>query len=169
MWLTNKLRTWLGNPRPRLTCDHGLWTAGVTELQRRTLGARRESGAFLLGTRDEECGRIREFVYYDDLDPLALVTGIVTFHGEHYPKLWNICKSKGLAVVADVHVHPRSYGQSPSDKNEPAIPRAGHVALILPDYALKKTSPGHIGQYEYLGNQRWVDRTSSGKAFFKLD
>ncbi|MBK6008670.1 hypothetical protein JJB11_21425 [Ramlibacter ginsenosidimutans] len=165
----NKLRTWLEKPSPKLTCSERVWRKGVAELERRTLGARRESGAFLIGQRAGECASIEEFVFYDDLDPLALATGIVTFHGVNFPKLWEICKSKGLVVVADVHVHPRSYGQSPSDKSEPAIPRAGHIALILPDFARKKTSPGGIGQYEYLGNGCWADRTRAGVHFFRLE
>ena len=52
--------------------------------------------------------------------------------------LWDICKRRGLTVVADVHVHPGGAGQSDSDRDHPMISRAGHIALILPDFAARR-------------------------------
>jgi hypothetical protein len=70
--------------------------------------------------------------------------------------------------VADVHVHPGGYGQSASDQADPVMPRAGHIAFIIPNYAAGKTKPGDIGQYEYLGNGRWVNQSKAGSKFFDL-
>lgn len=161
-----------GSPRskpPELRCEPAVWRAGVEELRRRTLRSTRESGAFLLGVDEGQSKRILEFVFYDDIDPKALASGIVHFDGTKFPKLWEHCRMRGYGVVADVHVHPASYGQSSSDMANPVMPRAGHYALILPDFAARRTNPGGIGMYEYLGDGRWKTRTAEGSKFFKLD
>jgi hypothetical protein len=131
---------------------------GVRELERRTLGARRESGAFLLGQRGSTA-RIHRFVYYDDVDPHALDTGIVIIDGRSLGTLWKLCRQTGLSVVADVHVHPAGYQQSPSDKANPIIAEIGHLALILPDFAQGPNLPGRIGVHRYLGGRRWRDES----------
>jgi hypothetical protein len=69
--------------------------------------------------------------------------------------LWDICKRRGLSVVADVHVHPGGAGQSASDREHPMISRAGHVALILPDFARPPVRTEAVGVYRYLGDKRW--------------
>jgi hypothetical protein len=35
------------------------------------------------------------------------------------------------------------------------ISRAGHVALILPDFARPPICTEHVGIYRYLGGKRW--------------
>ena len=167
-WLT-KLPGWLQPQQPRLICESTVWKAGVVELRRRTLEGRRESGAFLLGQQTGRQRRILDFIYYDDLDPKALATGIVHFDGTKYPKLWQICRDKGYGVVADVHVHPAGYEQSRSDKAEPAMPQPNHFAIIIPDFAAKAVEPGGIGIYEYLGDGRWATHTKQGPAVFRLE
>ena len=169
-WLS-KLFGWVSgrSRQPRLACETRIWSAGVEELRRRTLGGRRESGAFLLGRDEGGTKRILEFVYYDDIDPNALKSGIVHFAGAKLPKLWAICRARGFGVVADVHVHPGGYQQSASDQADPVIPRAGHLAIILPHFACRETGPGGIGLYEYCGNGSWLIHTSQGRAFFTLD
>jgi len=164
-WLLELLR-----PKPRITCAKAVWIAGVSELQRRTLGSRRESGAFLIGEAPKDGGPkvIREFVFYDDIDPHSLDTGIVRFDGNKLPLLWEICRARGYGVVADIHVHPGDYGQSSSDQADPVMPRAGHFAFILPDFAARSVAPGGIGQYEYLGNGRWVDHSRSSMPLLSL-
>lgn len=156
-WLATLARSLLGR-RPEVICSHALWDECTSELARRTLGRRRESGAFLLG-RDGTPAVIERVVYYDDIDPGALDTGIVVIDGRRLGALWTICREAGLAVVADVHVHPGSYRQSPSDQANPIIPTRNHIALILPDFASGSNLPGHIGIHRYLGNRRWRDES----------
>jgi proteasome lid subunit RPN8/RPN11 len=151
-----------------LVCDQNLWNQGTTELHKRTGGVR-ESGAFLLGKREEKCRRIIRFVYYDDLDIHCFDKGIVEFDGGKFGLLWEICRNEGLEVVADVHVHALGFGQSQSDRDHPMMPLAGHLAVILPNYAGKNTLPGRIGLYEYQGNAKWTDHSREGAEFFKLD
>jgi proteasome lid subunit RPN8/RPN11 len=129
----------------------------VTELRRRA-GERQESGAFLLGSRDE-ARRIEEFVFYDDIDPNALRTGIVKIDGRRLGALWTHCRKTGRQVVADVHVHPGGFQQSPSDQANPIMAEVGHLAIILPHYAVRAIYPGAIGVHEYLGSHRWHDRS----------
>lgn len=144
-------------PRPEVFCDHAVWSAGVAELKRRA-GGRRESGAFLLGSKEN--GRIvEEFVFYDDIDPNALTTGIVIIDGHRLGDLWTYCRRVGRTVVADVHVHPFGFGQSASDKANPIVAEVGHIAVILPHFAERANMPGAIGVYEYLGSRKWRDRS----------
>lgn len=166
----SRLLGWLFGPPPRLRCSSDVWNAGVAELARRTNGCSRESGAYLLGT-DASNGskRILEFVYYDDVDPHALDTGIVTIRQTALPRLWEHCRKRGYGVVADVHVHPGGYGQSDSDMENPVMPRAGHFALILPDFATGKPKPGKIGMYEFVGAGQWIDHSPSGARFLELE
>jgi hypothetical protein len=35
------------------------------------------------------------------------------------------------------------------------ISRAGHIALIIPDFAHPPVGTGRIGIYRYLGNKEW--------------
>ncbi len=153
---------------PGLACAKSLWDRGARELQRRT-GNARESGAFLLGKKEAKTRRILRFVYYDDLDPHCFDRGIVEFDGGQYGSLWNICRDEGLEVVADVHVHALGFGQSPSDREHPMMPLAGHLAVILSHYALNNVLPGHIGLYEYQGNHHWTDHSLEGPRYFRLD
>lgn len=144
-------------PSPEIFCDTVLWRAGIAELHRRTHG-QRESGAFLLGFKGK-ARRIEEFVYYDDIDPQALDTGIVKIDGRRLGKLWAHCRSVGREVIADVHVHPMGFGQSALDQANPVMAEIGHVAIILPDFAGRATVPGKIGVYQYLGDRKWRDRS----------
>ena len=167
-WFLSKLFGWLRGHNPRIICDAGLWANGVQELERRTLNGRRESGAFLLGRDERNQKEILEFVFYDDIDPRSLETGIVHFHGNKLPVLWEHCRKRGYGVVADVHVHPGGYGQSASDQADPVMPRAGHIAFIIPHFCRHETKPGGIGMYEFLGNGKWQDHTAKGGGFFRL-
>jgi proteasome lid subunit RPN8/RPN11 len=165
-----RLLGWLLGPPPRLRCNRSIWADGVRQLERRTRGGRQESGAYLLGTELPDGGRrILEFVYYDDIDPRALETGEVTIRQTALPRLWELCRRRGYGVVADVHVHPGSCRQSGSDMASPVMPRAGHIAMILPDFARGAPEPGAIGIYEFLGGGRWADHSSAGRRFVKLD
>jgi hypothetical protein len=144
-------------PRPEVLCASETWNAGVLELRKRADG-RRESGAFLLGS-ENGARRIEEFVFYDDIDPNSLSTGIVEINGRRLGDLWAHCRKTGRRVVADVHVHPGGFRQSASDQANPIMAEVGHVAIILPHFAQRATSPGGIGIYRYLGSRKWRDQS----------
>lgn len=145
----------LWSPRHELSCSCFLWQRLGGKLRERGRGASRESGAFLLGYRADGSARIVDFILYDDLDPHSLDTGIVRFDGRYFGALWDICKCRSLSVVADVHVHPGGSGQSGSDQAHPMISRAGHIALIIPDFARAPVRADSVGIYRYLGSKRW--------------
>jgi proteasome lid subunit RPN8/RPN11 len=142
-------------PRHKLSCSWLLWHRLLTGLRQRGRHYSRESGAFLLGERRGDRVRILQFVLYDDLDPQCLDTGIVRFDGRHFGKLWDLCKQLDLTVVADVHTHPGSPGQSDSDRANPMISRAGHIALIMPRFAAAPIRISKVGIYRYEGAKRW--------------
>jgi len=126
-------------------------------LRERGRGCTRESGAFLLGNRSNGRTQILDFVLYDDLDKKCLDTGIVHFDGRHFGALWELCKARGLTVIADIHVHPGGVQQSESDRAYPMIARAGHLALILPEFAAGRISRADVGIYRYRGAKQWDD------------
>jgi len=133
-----------------------LWLRLVADLKRRGAGVR-ESGAFLLGRQTDERRQVRTYVCYDDLDPDALSTGIVTISGNGYSALWAHCRRRKLRVLADVHTHGNAHPeQSGTDEANPMIPEAGHVALILPSYAHGGSwRLQNVAVYEYKGNYHW--------------
>lgn len=152
---------------PKLVCSKNLWNKGVDELRFRASGTR-ESGAFLLGTASGNSRKIRQFLYYDDVDPNCFSNGIVKFDGRKFGIVWQKCRELEMTVVADVHVHPHGFLQSPSDRDNPMIPNVGHLAVILPDYARRARMPGRIGVYEYLGSRQWRDHSGKGDAVFHV-
>ena len=143
-------------PDHRLACSFRVWRALLSDLRRRG-GGRSESGAFLLGEVDRGRRRISRVVYYDDLDPHSLDTGIVVFDGRGYGPLWAICRESGLTVVADVHTHGGVACQSASDRCNPMIATPGHVAIIVPSFARGNIEFSDLGIYEYKGAHRWQD------------
>jgi hypothetical protein len=155
----------LWSPRHEISCSWFLWRRLLSQLRERGHDGRRESGAFLIGTRHGERVRIVDFILYDDLDPKCLDTGIVRLDGRYFGALWDLCKSRDLTVVADVHTHPDGPEQSGSDQAHPMISRAGHVALIVPRFAVPPTRRHEVGMYRYQGAKRWtsvpVDRRHS--------
>ncbi len=129
------------------------WSSLIKELGWRGEG-RQESGAFLLAPRSEK-SRVTRIEYFDDLDPRCL-TGNIHFHGLAFSKLWDICESEGLVVVADVHTHPgASVHQSALDVENPMVARAGHIALIVPHLATRSVRPRQVGVHQYLGDDGW--------------
>lgn len=102
---------------------------------------------------------ITRFVFYDDIDPECLDTGVVVFHGAAYGRLWELCRITGLKVIADVHTHPGPGRQSSIDQRNPMIAQKGHVAIVVPDFARRAFLVSELGVYEYLGNHRWREFT----------
>jgi len=134
-----------------------LWMRLIRQLRRRGSGER-ESGAFLLCKQGSR--RITRFICYDDLDPTALDSGIIVFHGAGFVPLWDFCRLQQMSVVADIHTHGDEWtGQSDADRTHPMIGQKGHVSLIGPHFAQRNLlSLDGVGIYEYAGNHRWVDR-----------
>lgn len=154
--ITTLARASFGSP-PEVLCDAKTWSVGVDELRRRSGGVR-ESGAFLLG-RKEKRRIIEEFVFYDDVDPNSLNSGIVIIDGRRLGSLWKHCRETGRRVVADIHLHPTGFGQSETDRQNPIIAEVGHFAVIIPDFAARARKPGGIGIYEYCGARSWKDHS----------
>jgi len=113
-----------------------LWADLVTDLRRRGDG-KRESGAFLLGRIEGTARQVDSWVPYDILD------------------LWARCAELGKVVVADVHTHPLGPRQSQSDRANPMISQAGHVAMIIPNFAQGAVLPNSISVNIYHGAKRW--------------
>lgn len=134
--------------------DRPTWKALLSELQRRGEGWR-ESGAFLCSPAAGKRPDVTRVVYFDDLDPGCLNGGIHIV-GTAYSKLWDICEAEHLRVVGDVHTHPGpGVAQSSIDANSPALARAGHVALIVPNLAAGDIDPSTIGVHLYRGDAGW--------------
>ena len=139
---------------PKLTIPSAIWVKLLRELHRRT-EEQHESGAFLLGHADGPGRRVSDTVFYDDLDPDAYRTGVVVIHAWSFGPLWDRCRSSGLSVVADIHVHPRAALQSWADRMNPMIATAGHLALIVPNFGRPPVPPVKLGFFEYRGSHRW--------------
>ena len=153
-------------PEHRLSCASSTWMFIISELERRG-GHRHEAGAFLLGIEKDVRKEVKSVVFYDDLDPDAYASGVCILHGDSFSKLWAHCREVGLTVVADVHTHPGLGFQSDSDRTNPMVARAGHIALIVPDFARWPIHPHRFGVYEYCGQHEWVDHSSArGNSFF---
>jgi proteasome lid subunit RPN8/RPN11 len=131
-----------------------LWARLVADLRERGRGVR-ESGAFLLGEIGDGARRVQAWVPYDELDPEALTRGYICLSTAAFTKLWAKCSTLGLVVVGDVHTHPYGPRQSLSDKTNPMISQAGHVALIVPRYATGRVAPSDVSVNVYLGAKRW--------------
>ncbi len=126
----------------------------IIELRARGQG-NRESGCFLLSPRRNTGGRVTEIIYFDDLDPECL-TGGISFDGLAFSALWAICRQRGIRVIGDVHTHPGSgVRQSSTDRDNPMVSQAGHVGVILPNYARGPISAVDAGLHLYQGEDGW--------------
>ena len=155
-------------PAPLLEVPAALWAALMAHLREQGAGVR-ESGAFLLG-RKTDAGRIvQRFVPYEHLQHDAFSNDYVSLKADSFAKLWEVCRATDMTVVADVHTHPGAAWQSHSDRTNPMIARAGHVAVILPDYAQSPVDLSRIGVFEYRGAHAWDDRSPArGQRFLNL-
>jgi proteasome lid subunit RPN8/RPN11 len=144
-------------PEHRLNCPAKLWRGTLAELHRRG-GRRHESGAFLLGSERSGRREAQDVVFYDDLDPNAHVSGVCILKADAFSKLWALCRARKLMVVADLHTHPGQAFQSEADRKNPMVASAGHIAVIVPDFAAAPVRYERLGIYEYEGNHCWADR-----------
>lgn len=126
----------------------------LTELRRRG-GGKREAGAFLLANAANAARAVAAVAYYDDLDPNSL-TGDITFGADGYTALGALCEAEQLVVIADIHTHPsRFVQQSRVDAAHPMVAIAGHVAVIVPNFATGTIDQRDLGVHEFLGAGAW--------------
>jgi len=161
----NTLLGWLGRTPPRLRCRRQIWDAGVQQLAKRTLGGRRESGAYLLGRPRSDGSRTFLNLFSTTIsDEEALATGIVTIRQTALPRLLGSFAVRAVTASSpDVHVHP--YGLRPKAESDQANPsHAAHrpYRAILPEFAHGNPRPGSIGMYEFLGNETWDEHSAKG-------
>jgi proteasome lid subunit RPN8/RPN11 len=149
-----------------LTFSRSLWAECMAELKRRGHD-RHESGCFVLGAVKGRKKRAVRCVYYEELDPEAYSSGVCILHGSAFPKLWEACRAEGLTVVADIHTHPGAAFQSEADRRNPMIARAGHLAVIVPNFAHGTNRRRQLGLFRYEGDHRWTD-LSGGWAWWYL-
>ena len=142
--------------RSRIEMDLSLWREMVEELGRRSRGGTREAGVFLLAPAEEEARRVARVAYFDDLDPECLV-GNIHIRASGFSRLWDLCDSESLRVIADIHTHPgSSVAQSCTDRTNPMIAREGHIALIVPHYGTRPVQAREVGVHEYRGDHGWA-------------
>lgn len=147
---TRRLRT----PNPRLKISVGAWNSLIATLRDRGDGCK-ESAAFLLGHCHPGYRECIDFIPHDDLDPHCLKRGAIHFDGVYYHQLWEICKKRKCDVIADIHTHPYREFISVTDREHPSVGRKGHIGLIVPYYAMRRTDPSAIGIYQFLGGSNW--------------
>jgi hypothetical protein len=142
----------------RLHIGRARWLDLLDELHERSEG-RHESGAFLLGAIDGADREVSSIIFYDDLDANAYSSGVCILEADSFETLWAHCRTTGLKVVADAHLHGNNgrARQSSSDRTNPMIAKPGHLALIMPRLAKRPIWRHHLGVYQYLGSHRWMD------------
>jgi len=131
----------------------GLWTRCLDGLRQRS--GEHEAGALLLGTDDPQRRIVNTLVYYDELDANAYSTGVCVLYADSFERLWRMCRERDLTVLADVHTHPLGARQSHSDRANPMVAQAGHVAIIVPNFARGRVWRHRLGLYRYRGAHQW--------------
>lgn len=152
---------------PALTFSRTLWSNCMAELRSRGRN-RHESGCFVLGTIDSDSRHAVRCVYYDELDPNAYASGVCILDGDAFPPLWELCRSTGLSVIADIHTHGGSAFQSEADRRNPMVARTGHLAVIVPRFARGPVWRHRLGLFRYEGSHRWTDMSGwQARGFLK--
>jgi hypothetical protein len=143
-------------PKARLRLNSAFFKNVVQELHRRG-DERREAGAFLLGSIDDRGRRtVDDVIFYDDVYPDCARSGAIALPGELFATVWEICRQRDRAVVADVHTPPGLALQSETDQRHPVVAMSGHIAMIVPNYAKVKRRDS-LGVFEYRGAGNWRD------------
>jgi len=145
---------------PLLEVSTQLWVTLIEHLRRQGKGVR-ESGAFLLGRKSETGRVVTHFLPYEQLQADALCNDYVSLTAASFVKLWELCRAERLSVVADVHTHRFGAGQSRSDRTNPMVAIAGHIAFIVPRFAQGQVSLQALGMYVYEGNHKWASYSGS--------
>lgn len=144
---------------PLLEVPGALWASLLAHLRERG-GGIRESGAFLLGHKTDAGRTVTRFLPYERLQTDALHDDYVALTAASFAKLWAICRTDNVSVVADVHTHRFGPGQSRSDRANPMVALKGHIALIVPRFAQGRVRPQDVGLYVYEGNHVWAGYSS---------
>lgn len=153
---------------PIIRFDRSLWLTCMSQLHARSCG-RHESGCFVLGTIDRHRHYAQRCVYYDELDPSAYSSRVCILHGDAFTRLWELCRAEKMAVIADIHTHPAGAFQSEADRTNPMIARAGHLAIIVPNYAHGWIWRHRLGLFRYEGDHRWIDLSGwQARSFLKV-
>lgn len=138
-----------------LETSASLWAELLVHLRNQGAGVR-ESGAFLLGNKTPDSRVVTHYLPYEQLQTNALHDDYVTLTAESFASLWELCRSTGLSVVADVHTHRLGPSQSRSDRTNPMVALTGHIALIVPRFAQGKVRLQDLGFYVYQGSHCWT-------------
>ena len=140
---------------PLLELPHTLFQALIVDLASAGRNVK-ESGAFLLGGQVGSRRVVTSYLLYDKVAPQSRSQhDYVAFTAEEMARAWDHCYATGLQVVADVHTHPFGPAQSISDRAHPIVSVAGHVALIVPDFAQGVPQPRDLGVHLFHGAGRW--------------
>lgn len=147
-------------PASLLEASAQLWSELVAHLRRQSGGVR-ESGAFLLGSKEAPTRVITRYLPYEQLQADALHDDYVSLSAASFSKLWDLCRAERLSVVADIHTHRFGAGQSRSDRTNPMVALAGHIALIVPRFAQGEVCVSNVNMYVYQGSHRWASYSGS--------
>jgi proteasome lid subunit RPN8/RPN11 len=151
---------------PLLEMPGALYSALIGDLAKSGRGIK-EAGAFLLGSPGEERRLVSSYLMYDRVAiESSREHAYVAFTAEEMARAWDHCYRTGLQAVADVHTHPAGPSQSVTDRLHPIVSLAGHVALIVPFFALRNPQPVDLGVHVFLGEGRWrsMFREQAGNA-----
>jgi len=139
---------------PLLSASPYMWNKLIDHLRTQGKGTR-ESGAFLLGHITKNGRVMKRFLPYEQLQDDALNDDYVSLSANSFSNLWNLCRSEGLTIVADIHTHRFGPGQSFSDRTNPMVAISGHIAFIVPHFAQGNIRLQDLGMYVYEGNHKW--------------
>ena len=112
---------------------------------------------------------VTRVVYLDDLDPTCL-TGGISFDGLAYSKLWDICDAEEKVVIGDVHTHPGGdVRQSDIDAANPMLAMQGHIAVIVPNFAVGPVGVDQVGVHRFdgVGWQTWRGADAGQRLFIR--
>jgi len=141
--------------RPLLEMPRAIYDALITDLARSGRGVK-ESGAFLLGHTGPAGRVVSDYLMYDLVAPdSSQKYAYVVLTGEEMARAWQHCYATGLEVVGDVHTHPMGPMQSDTDRAHPIVAVPGHVALIVPHFALRDPEPVDLGVHVFEGTNDW--------------
>lgn len=141
--------------RPLIEMPRAVYDTLIADLAKSGRGIK-EAGAFLLGHAGDQSRRVSSYLMYDVVAvESSRKHAHVAFTAEEMAHAWEHCYATGLQVVADVHTHPLGPGQSVTDRAHPIVSVAGHVALIVPYFAMRAPRPVDLGVHVFEGTGRW--------------